>query len=246
MYEPTRPRPDRDVEKEWSRLGSTYRNLINDDAEGSSYLREVGLKPVVARLLGDCASSRVLDVGTGGGWLFDVISSAEAHGCDLVRAESLPKNIEFKNCDASRLEYADERFDVVVANLVLCYCADIRAPLKEMARVCKPGGRLLISLVHPFFYRTGEVDAEGDFRIMSDLSRLHKTTIAIGNSVGPLTYFYRPYADYLNGVMDAGWTLRRVEDWFFDGEDYRSCFPSNSGVRRSQKVPVFSFFLAER
>lgn len=44
---------------------------------------------------------------------------------------------------AERLPFADDRFDTVAATLVLCTADDPGAALREVARVLRPGGRLL-------------------------------------------------------------------------------------------------------
>jgi ubiquinone/menaquinone biosynthesis C-methylase UbiE len=44
---------------------------------------------------------------------------------------------------AERLPFEDDRFDTAVATLVLCTIPDPQATLAEVARVLKPGGRLL-------------------------------------------------------------------------------------------------------
>ena len=47
------------------------------------------------------------------------------------------------------LPFPDSAFDDVVASLVLHYLEDWTAPLAELRRVLKPGGRLIASVNHP-------------------------------------------------------------------------------------------------
>src|ERR1700676_3327622 len=96
---------DRAIE-EWQALSTEYRALIADGSESSSFLRDIGLKPTVLRLLGDCSSENVLDVGTGSGWLFDALAVREAHACNIVRPERLPQRIDFRIADASSLPWS--------------------------------------------------------------------------------------------------------------------------------------------
>lgn len=235
-----------DAEDQWRELSPSYRQLINNRSASSSFLREIGLKPTVKRLMGDCSALRVLDVGAGDGWLYKSISVGEAFACDLVAPVVPMHEIEFRVADAASLPWDNQFFDVVVSNLMLCYCEDITSPLREMARVCRRGGKLLISLVHPYFYRTGYADRAGPFTIDKDLATPASFEINIGEHVGPFRYFYRPYPDYLNAMLQADWRLTRVEDWFVDEHTYRTAFPDDDGVVRSTRVPIFSFFLAER
>jgi ubiquinone/menaquinone biosynthesis C-methylase UbiE len=48
------------------------------------------------------------------------------------------------------LPFEDDRFDLVVAYNVLMDIEDVPATLKEINRVLRPAGRLVISIVHPF------------------------------------------------------------------------------------------------
>jgi SAM-dependent methyltransferase len=231
---------------QWLKFGRGYRRFMSDESESSTYLREVGLKPTLKRLLGDCSSEAVLDVGAGGAWLFKLIQAKRAVAFDLAPAAHYPPGIEYDRGDAAALSYPDDSFDTVVSNLMLCYCADLSKPLHEMARVTRPAGRLVISLVHPHFYRTGEGNWEGSFTITADLSRTQAMSIMIGNRVGPFRYFYHPYPAYLNALVEAGWVLRHAEDWFYDEADYRRHFAARDTVNRSPRVPIFTFLVCSK
>jgi ubiquinone/menaquinone biosynthesis C-methylase UbiE len=50
-------------------------------------------------------------------------------------------NLEFTVGDVYALEYDARTFDVVHAHQVLQHLSDPVAALREMSRVCKPGGR---------------------------------------------------------------------------------------------------------
>ena len=52
--------------------------------------------------------------------------------------------IAFVEGDARSLPFADDSFDVVVAVTILCFVADAEQAVKEIARVLRPGGRLVI------------------------------------------------------------------------------------------------------
>ena len=102
-------------------------------------------------------NSKVLDVATGTGDLAiefkQVASNGEVIGVDfcanmLVPApkKALEKNLKvtFKQGDAMALEFADQTFDVVSISYGLRNVSDPSVAVKEMGRVLKPGGRLMI------------------------------------------------------------------------------------------------------
>ena len=47
------------------------------------------------------------------------------------------------------LPYEDASFDLVTSSLALCHATDVEPPVREMARVVRPGGWLVISDIHP-------------------------------------------------------------------------------------------------
>ncbi|MGE4080782.1 MAG: class I SAM-dependent methyltransferase [Reyranella sp.] len=58
--------------------------------------------------------------------------------------------IRYAVADAARLPFADDSFDVVTVVTVLAFVADAEAAVREMARVLKPGGRLVVGELGPW------------------------------------------------------------------------------------------------
>ena len=50
----------------------------------------------------------------------------------------------FRRMDASKLAYEDDAFDTVISSLSTCTFPDPDAVLREMGRVCRPDGRILL------------------------------------------------------------------------------------------------------
>ncbi|MFZ1910454.1 MAG: class I SAM-dependent methyltransferase, partial [Burkholderiales bacterium] len=55
-------------------------------------------------------------------------------------AEGLP--VTFEQADAENLQYADASFDVVLSTFGVMFTPDQETAAAEMARVCKPGGKI--------------------------------------------------------------------------------------------------------
>lgn len=60
------------------------------------------------------------------------------------RAAKLNKKVALQVMDGQRLGFADASFDAVVASLVFCSVPDALQGLREIKRVLKPSGRLLL------------------------------------------------------------------------------------------------------
>ena len=60
------------------------------------------------------------------------------------RAAALGRDADLRQGDAQALDFPDESFDTVLCALGLCAIPDDRRAVTEMARVLRPGGRLLL------------------------------------------------------------------------------------------------------
>ena len=109
---------------------------------------------VILEVMGDLKGARVLDVGCGDGALACAAAArgAVVTGVDpdpamlaaaCARAKHDGANVHFMEGRIERLPFADATFDVVATITVLCFVADAQRAVREMARVLRPGGRLV-------------------------------------------------------------------------------------------------------
>lgn len=61
-----------------------------------------------------------------------------------ARAQALGQGVELHRASADDLDFPGASFDSVVGTLVLCSVPDDRAVLAEVARLLRPGGRLIL------------------------------------------------------------------------------------------------------
>jgi ubiquinone/menaquinone biosynthesis C-methylase UbiE len=62
---------------------------------------------------------------------------------------------DLRHGDLDALPVENAGADLVVCSLALTHLPDLDAPVGELARVVRPGGRIVISDVHPFFVALG-------------------------------------------------------------------------------------------
>jgi SAM-dependent methyltransferase len=99
------------------------------------------------------AGEQVLDIAAGNGnatlaaarrWAdvtsTDYVEALLERGRARASAEGLA--VRFEHADAESLPYADARFDVVLSSFGVMFTPDQEKAAAEMARVCRPGGRI--------------------------------------------------------------------------------------------------------
>lgn len=134
-----------------AQFGATAESYVQSTthASGDDLARMVALSGVTA-------TSRVLDVATGGGHTALAFAPHAGHvvASDLTEpmleaAKSFilgkgHQNVSFQIADAEALPFADAEFDVVTCRIAPHHFPEIRKFAREVARVLKPGGRFVL------------------------------------------------------------------------------------------------------
>ncbi len=168
-----------------------------------------------ARLTGD---ERVLDIATGPGYIAEAFAGAarEVVGVDLTDAMlAIAKertnqrgisNVSFRAADAQNLPFENGVFDVVVCRLALHHLQKPLQVLREMARVCLAGGRVLAEDIYASEHP--ERSAYQDrWEILRDPS--HVRTLPISE----LLQLFRDAGLEMDGVTTTDDLTPEVERW---------------------------------
>lgn len=110
---------------------------------------------LILELLGDVSGQRVLEIGCGDGSLAVELARRGAHVTAIdasetmidaarQRAKSAAVAIDFRIETADRLPFQPAQFELVAAVTILCFVADAAPVFGEVARVLRPGGKLVI------------------------------------------------------------------------------------------------------
>jgi SAM-dependent methyltransferase len=142
-------RADIDYDGVTARVRATF-----ERAEAVPLLR--ALEPVAAaavELAGVAAGQRVLDAGAGDGNVAVACAArgAEVDACDLAAAmvargrERTGAAVRWARADVQALPYPDAAFDVVISTFGAALAPRARRAAAELARVLRPGGRLVVA-----------------------------------------------------------------------------------------------------
>jgi SAM-dependent methyltransferase len=150
--------------------------------------------PAIAGIAGTRRDLRLLDCGCGTGHnLASLLDPyGRAFGFDLTpggllhaRAAGFP----LARADISRMPFQSARFDIVTSFDVLQYVQDDVAVMKEMARVLKPGGGLVVTAAALDVLRGGHAGTWPEVRRYTT-SRLRAIVDGAGLKVHRITYLF--------------------------------------------------------
>ena len=142
----------------WERHAQWWQDRFT---EGVDAEYEEQILPIVEGYL--AGYGRVLDIGTGEGQVARRVAATGAGpviGLDptvgqLEVAVARGGGVRYARAAAERLPVASGSIDAVVACLVFEHLPDHEAPLREVARVLRPGGRFVLLLNHPLLQTPG-------------------------------------------------------------------------------------------
>jgi SAM-dependent methyltransferase len=187
---------------------AAYARISAANAANAAYER-----PAVRALLGDVQGLDVLDAGCAAGehsaWLVEhgarVVALDASEAMVALARERLGERARVLHADlAQPLPFPDASFDRVLSSLTLHYLAEWSDPLREFARVLRPGGRLVFSTHHPFM-TAPDVDDYHAVRVVKETWRGFGAPVEV-------TFYHRPLGRIVADVLAAGFALRGMHE----------------------------------
>jgi SAM-dependent methyltransferase len=204
-------------------------------------------RPAILNLAGAVTGRRILDAGCGAGAMSAALRDrgAVVAGFDRSAAmvelarQRLGADTDLRVTDITGpLPYPDGAFDDVVAALVLHYLADWTAPLAELRRVLKPGGRLIVAVNHPIIFKIEYPGAS----YFTTTKWSEEYTFNGRRAV--LTYWHRPLHAMTDAFTAAGFRTAVISEPP-PAPEARELFPDQLGKSPSGAFLSFLFFVLE-
>jgi SAM-dependent methyltransferase len=213
--------PERSVQQGYADWSQTY------DVPGNPliHLEESVLHP----LLDARPPGRALDAACGTGRVSAYLAAAghDVVGIDataqmLEVARAKVPGVEFAHGRLEALPVADGSFDLAVCCLALEHCADIGPPIAELARAVRPGGRVVLTGLHPSMIHLGGqaayVDVEGARGFVRSHPHLHRDYLrAFAASELEVAELFEP-------APDRGWFVMQTVAWAHAPDAFRQAF----------------------
>ena len=223
---PAKP-TDADSDTNWSANADAWD--AGYDERGDRTRRESS-DAVLLDFLGDVEGQRVLDAGSGNGYLSRLLAKRGArmvavenahrfHELALTYQEREPLPIEFHRESLASMPFlAGASFDAAVANYVLMDVADYAAAIAEISRVLKPGGRFVCTISHQsthFRWQKPALDSprREDYTSWQDDDYfVREPGYTQWGAFRPVLGFNRPLRDYVASGRRAGLALRDLDE----------------------------------
>lgn len=255
---------DEEIARYWNANADAWTELAR---AGYDVYRDRLNTPAFLAMLPDVYGLRGLDIGCGEGYNTRLVADRGARmvGIDIAdrfiahaagAEEREPRGIEYHVASAVHLPFDDATFDFATAFMSLMDVPETAMALAEAYRALKPGGFLQFSISHPCFStphrrnlrderrRTYAIEVGDYFRVQDGEIEEWVFSAAPEELRRPLRpfrtpRFARPLGQWLNLVIDAGFTIERVGEPCPTEEEVRA-YP------HLQDAQVVAYFLHVR
>lgn len=201
-------------------------------SEDGQFFRHV-LQTAFAQRLGNDRDQQILDVACGPGWLTAELAKSfpSIEGCDgshlfVEHARKTYPNLKFIETNLNNtLPYSDNEFDTLIMSMAAHDIEDQSKTFAELYRILKPGGKLMLTIVNPYYSDPVGVWKRGVIgRLFSKMPRLlvrpyhwvtnqsaHTARKTVQHNKTLQRYFYT-FSEQLNNFANAGFTFTRMEE----------------------------------
>jgi len=218
----------------WDKVAEEFASRF---ADGEEFYHKNIIGPSVIDLLGDISGKTILDLACGEGHLarrlanlakMDVRITGVDASKNMIRiakekSEQYTGCISFQVAEATHMpQFESDSFDIVVCNMALMDITGYANAIKEVARVLKPKGIFVFSILHPCFMTPGSgwiktdpkrTDPENKTGWKVDNYHCHFACKSLITSLKDKAhYFHRTLQDYFLAMREAGFAVTDLRE----------------------------------
>ncbi|WP_065330714.1 class I SAM-dependent methyltransferase [Tritonibacter mobilis] len=182
--------------------------------------------PAIRALLPELTGKRVADLGCGFGWAsrwFRAQGADRVLGLDLsqnmidrAQADTSDSAITYRIGDLDRLDLPETAFDLIYSALTFHYVQDFERLIRMIHAALSAGGDLVFTIEHPIFMAAAhphwieDEDGRKTWPVNGYSNEGERRTDWFAKGV---LKHHRTLATTINTLINAGFTLRRVDEF---------------------------------
>lgn len=234
---------EREVIKKYNFMAKEYHDYRTKLTPAGGFFNEMLEVPATLSLLGNVKGEKILDFGCGTGIYAKLLAKKGAivKGFDIS-----PEMIKIANQENPKLELKvgsaynipfKEKFDIVLASLVVHYLGDWNKMFSEVRRVLKPRGIFLFSTGNPVAEFSEKINVKNKrIRALGDYFKEGKK-YAIWQSKLKVFSYHRTYETLINSILKNNFEIIGYKD-AFPIKKAKKFFPEDYKVY--SKIPFFT------
>jgi SAM-dependent methyltransferase len=203
----------------WESSAQAWIDSMGERGERGDWGRQHVLDPVMMERVKRGKFANAIDVGCGEGRFCRMLKAAGVRptGIDptaafIELAQQRDPGGDYRLGRAEQLEFPDASFDLAVSYITLVDIPDFRAAIREMARVLRPGGALLMANLTGFTSACADrgwvKDTDGEHLYYAVDNYLREAPIWLEWTGIRVENWHRPLAAYMTAFLEAGLALK--------------------------------------
>ncbi len=243
---------EKEAKKTYNHIANFYHDKRTKMHPGGWFFNEYLEMPSTLELLGNVKDKKILDYGCGSGIYTKILTKkgAKVKGFDISEemlriAKKNNPDIEFKQGSGYNIPFT-EKFDIILASLVVHYMKDWNKMFREMGRVLNKGGIVIFSTGNPVYEVNKNIKVKGKKYKCLGIKNYFKEDLFYGNWTNPYTNkkvtvsaHHKTYETIINTIINNG----------FEIIGYKDCFPEKKSKKifpeeysKYSMMPIFMVF----
>ncbi|MCX6811834.1 MAG: methyltransferase domain-containing protein [Candidatus Berkelbacteria bacterium] len=248
----------------WEEVARDFARMVEIDAH-----RKFILLPAIYRMLEHSyqdpegiRGKLIFDAGCGDGGVARYISEKGGQVLavdfsdnmidEAKRKTNANSQIKYEKIDLTKpLPYSSGLFDLIICSMVLMDIPYIKRPLRELARILKVGGEIIIAISHPSYtVPFVKISRNLQDKILGKEAKIKFIEYPIFKRVekkiaglrATTPYFQRRVSFYLNAISQAGFKICEAKEPLLS-KRYKKLLPH---LIHATKIPMFLILRAQK